>query len=180
MRALFNDPDPEIRFECLRWIADAVLTGFSGEVEKLLSDATLDYRLFEATLAAWNTLRGEPGAGVTNPEVLVERITDATTPARLKGYALRLAPVSHAKLTLPLMRELLAEKDPVLSLEVVRTLAVQQTDEARAILAEVAAESASGSGLRAEAVTGLATTTLPKHQKLLLTLAQEKDGAIRD
>jgi putative membrane-bound dehydrogenase-like protein len=180
VRALFDDPDPEIRFECLRWIADAVLTGFSGEVEKLLSDATLDYRLFEATLATWNTLRGEPGAGVTNPEVLVDRITDPKTPARLKGYALRLAPTTHAKLTLPVMRELLGEKDPVLSLEVVRTLAAQQTDEARAILAEVAADSALGSGLRAEAVTGLATTTLPEHQKLLLSLAQEKDGAIRD
>lgn len=180
VRALFDDPDPEIRFECLRWIADAVLTGFGDEVEKLLSDASLDYRLFEATLATWNTLRGEPGAGVTNPEVLVERITDPKTPARLKGYALRLAPVTHAKLTLPLMRELLAEKDPVLSLEVVRTLTAQQTDEARAILAEVAADSASESGLRAEAITGLATTILPEHQRLLLSLAQEKDGAIRD
>ncbi|MEQ1843309.1 MAG: hypothetical protein ABL994_23130, partial [Verrucomicrobiales bacterium] len=134
VRALFSDPDPEIRFECLRWIADAVLTGFSEEVKGVLSDATLDYRLFEAALATWNTLRGEPGAGVTNPEVLVERITDPATPPRLKGYALRLAPAVHAKLTLPLLKELLAVNDPGLSLEVVRTLSAQLNDEARTLL----------------------------------------------
>lgn len=180
VRALFNDPDPEIRFECLRWIADAVLTGFSGEVEKLLSDATLDYRLFEATLATWNTLRGEPGAGVTNPEVLVERITNAATPARLKGYALRLAPVTHEKLTLTVLRELLAANDPVLSLEVVRTLSAQLTDEARAVLAEVAADTERDAALRAEAITGLANSTDPGHHALLLALAKEQHSAIRE
>lgn len=180
VRALFGDPDPEIRFECLRWIADAVLTGFSEEVKGVLSDATLDYRLFEAALATWNTLRGEPGAGVTNPEVLVERLTDPATPPRLKGYALRLAPAVHAKLTLPLLEELLAVNDPGLSLEVVRTLSAQLTDEARALLAEVAADESREAGLRAEAISGLATSTLEDHRGLLLSLAKSGKAAIRE
>ena len=135
-----DDPDPEVRFECLRWIADAVLTSFSADVEQMLTRHDLDYRLFEAVLATWNTLRGNPGAGVTDAEVLVERVTNAATPARLKGYALRLVPATHPKLTVPLLRELLAADDAVLSLEVVRTLAARNADDARAVLAEIAAD----------------------------------------
>jgi putative membrane-bound dehydrogenase-like protein len=82
VRALLSDADPEVRFECLRWIADAVLTNFSADVEKMLTQPDLDYRLFEAALAAWNTLRGKPGSGVTDTAVLIERVTNATTPTK--------------------------------------------------------------------------------------------------
>lgn len=154
VRAFINDPDPEMRFESLRWIADAVLTSLMPQVEALLSDPTLDYRLFEAVLAAWNTLRGDPGAGVTNPEVLIERITSPQTPERIKGYALRLAPATHKKLTLPLLRGLLAAGDPVLSLEVVRTLAARKES------AEIAADDRQSPQMRAEAILGIEDVAL--------------------
>ncbi len=180
VRALLEDSDPEIRFECLRWIADGVLTGCSGEVERLLSDPGLDYRLFEAALAAWNTLRGEPGAGVTNPDVLTAKILDPGTPPKLKGYALRLLPASHAKLTPPLLRELLGRGDPELSLEVARTLAEKQADEARVLLAEIASDEGLDASLRAEAVAGLAASGAPEHRELLFVLAGDGRAAIRE
>jgi len=168
VRAFVAETDPEMRFECLRWIADAVLTKFMPEVEAMLSDPTLDFRLFEAVLATWNTLRGEPGAGVTNPEVLVERITNSKTPARLKGYALRLVPATHKALTVPLLNELLAAGDDVLTLEVVRTLA------ARKASAEVAADEKRSPQLRAEAILGVEDTAL------LQKLAKSDNATIRD
>lgn len=168
VRAFVAETDPEMRFECLRWIADAVLTKFMPEVEAMLSDPTLDFRLFEAVLATWNTLRGEPGAGVTNPEVLVERITNPKTPARLKGYSLRLVPATHMALTVPLLNELLATGDDVLTLEVVRTLA------ARKASAEVAADEKRSPQLRAEAILGVEDTAL------LQKLAKSDDATIRD
>lgn len=180
VRAFLDDPDPEIRFECLRWIADAVLTGFTPEVERVLSDPGIDYRLFEAALAAWNTLRGEPGAGVTHPEALLQKILDPDTPPRLKGFALRLAPPSHPKLKLELLGNLLATNDPVLSLEVVRTLAARNSDEARVLLAEVASDDGLDPALRADAVTGLAASTLPEHRELLFVLAGDGHARIRD
>jgi hypothetical protein len=73
-RAFWKDADVELRFEVLRWVADGVLTAFLPEVEAMLQDGDLEFRLFEAALATWNTLRGEPGLGVTNVEVLVERV----------------------------------------------------------------------------------------------------------
>jgi hypothetical protein len=168
VRAFVAETDPEMRFECLRWIADAVLTKFMPEVEAMLSDPTLDFRLFEAVLATWNTLRGEPGAGVTNPEVLVERITNPKTPARLKGYALRLVPATHKALTVSLLNELLAAGDDVLTLEVVRTLA------ARKASAEVAADEKRSPQLRAEAILGVEDTAL------LQKLAKSDNATIRD
>ena len=168
VRAFLDDPDAEMRFECLRWIADAVLKEFQPQVEAMLSDSKLDFRLFEAVLATWNTLRGEPGAGVTNPEVLVERITDPKTPARLKGYALRLAPPTHKALTLELLREFANSDDEVLQLEAVRTLA------ARRASAEIAADDKRSPQLRAEAILG---TDDPA---LLQKLAQSDQAMIRD
>ncbi|HEV7401650.1 MAG TPA: PVC-type heme-binding CxxCH protein [Chthoniobacteraceae bacterium] len=180
VRALLEDRDPEVRFECLRWIADAVLTSFRPEVERMLARPDLDYREFEALLATWNTLRGKPEAGVTDPETLVERVTNPDTPARLKAYALRLAPATHAKITVPLLRELFAAGDAVLCAEVVRTLAARNADDARALLAELAAGETQAAELRADAIAGLAGSTNPAHQALLVQLAAHELRAIRD
>lgn len=180
VRLLLDDPDPEIRFECLRWIADAVLVDFSADVELLLTRPDLDYRLFEAALAASNTLRGKPEAGVTDADVLAERVTNPATPARLKGYALRLAPPTHPKLTAPLLRELLASNDPVLSVEVVRTLAGRDADDARAALAEIAADETRDAELRADAIAGLAASVDPAQRALLVELAAHDRTAIRN
>ncbi len=53
VQALWNDRDPAIRFEVLRWIADGVLTSFTEKVEQRLKSPDIDYNLFEAALAAW-------------------------------------------------------------------------------------------------------------------------------
>lgn len=171
VRAFFDDPDAEMRFECLRWIADAVLKEFQPQVEAMLGDSKLDFRLFEAVLATWNTLRGEPGAGVTNPEVLVERITDPKTPARLKGYALRLAPPTHKALTLELLRGLLAQDDEVLKLEVVRTLVARRE---QADLIDIVDDASTAPRLRVEAILGI------DDQTVLQKLAQSDNAMIRE
>lgn len=180
VRALLSDTDPEIRFECLRWIADGVLASFTSDVEKILNQPDLDYRLFEAALATWNTLRGKPEAGVTDVQVLVERVTNPAAPARIKGYALRLIPAANAKLTVPLLKELLAAGDAGLSLEAARTLAARNSDEARAVLAGIAADESRDAGLRADAIAGMALSTKPEHQELLIKLAQHNQKSVRD
>lgn len=180
VRALLHDSNPEIRFECLRWIADAVLTSFSSEVEQMLTEADLDYRLFEAALAAWNTLRGNPGAGVTDVEVLVERVTNPAVPARLKGFALRLVPAAHPKIKVPMLRDLLVANEPVLSLEVARTLVARNADDARAVLAEIAADETRDAELRAEAIVGLSASAAPEHHALLVKLAVHENRTVRN
>lgn len=180
VRALWNDPDPEVRFECLRWVADAVLVSFKPEVEKALSDPTLNYRLFEATLATWNTLRGEPGAGVTHPDTLLARIQDPQAPASIKAYALRLLPPTHAKVTLPLLQGLLAQNDPLLTLETVRTLAAKNTAEAQAELRRIAVLSTTSADSKLAAITGLSLAQDSESRDLLVRLAQDKELSIRE
>ena len=180
VRALWDDPDPEVRFECLRWIADAVLVNLLADVERLLARDDLDYRLFEAALATLNTLRGLPGAGVTDVPVLMDRITNPGTPARLKGFALRLVPPTHPKLTVSLLRELLSAGDAGLALEVVRTLAARDAGDARTLLAQIAADESRAPLLRAEAVVGLSASTSPEHHALLLKLADHGNTALRN
>jgi len=180
VRLLLDDADPEVRFECIRWIADAVLAAFTPDVERMLKRPDLDYREFEALLAAWNTLRGKPEAGVTDIEVLIEKLNDPATPARLKGYALRLVPPKQPKLKTALLRELLTVNDPDLTREVVRTLAARETDDGRKLLVEIAADASRPAELRADAISGLAATTNPAWQKLLLRLAADENATIRD
>ncbi len=178
--ALIADPDPEIRFECLRWIADGVLTAFLPNVEQMLSQPDQDFRLFEAALATWNTLNGNPGAGVTDPDVLIARITRDDIPPRLKGYALRLIPPSHAKISVELLRQLYSTGDPVLAREVVRTLAGRRSPDAQSVLSEIATTEQADEQLRADAVAGLAGTSDSSIQQVLLKLATDQNKTIRD
>ncbi len=180
VRALLHDPSSEVQFECLRWIADGVLTDFLSPVEKFVSSPDLDFRLFEAALAAWNTLRGEPTAGVTDIKVLIERINHPTTPTRLKGFALRLAPASHPKLTIPLLRDLLISGDATLAMEVVRTLGARNTKECWDLLAEIASRDGETDALRAESLLGLASSTEMEHRALLVKLVESKSKVVRD
>lgn len=184
VRALLGDPDPEIRFECLRWIADGVLTDFSQEVEQFLNQSDLDYRLFEAALATWNTLRGEPGSGVTDKAVLMQRISSTATPAAIKGFALRLLPADHPKLTVPLLVDLLDSCDKsagesVLAMEIVRTLVAKDSSDAHEALAKIVIDPNIGTELRAQAIAGLSTSTEKAHQNILLKIAGDSDAILR-
>lgn len=176
IRALIDDPDPEIQFECLRWIADGVLTEFTAHVEKTLSDPKLNFRLFEAGLATSNTLRGEPGAGVTNPTLLIEKILDPETPLRIKSYSLRLAPPKAKGLTVPVLMDLFGKDDPLLSEEVVHALTAQDSDVAKKALADIAENSTHDAKLRADAIDGLAASTMPEHHALFLRLATDANS----
>lgn len=177
VRALKDDADPEIQFERLRWIADAVLVEFLPEVTALLDQPDLDYRLFEAALATLNTLRGNPGAGVTDPALLLEKLTTAGTPARVQAYALRLLPPDHPRLPLALLKEFIHSPDTLLAREAARSLVARGGEEARAVLATLAADEAPPTALRADAIPGLAGDAA--HRPLLLKLTQDKEPAVR-
>lgn len=182
VKALLKDSDPEIRFECLRWIADGVLDEFAPFVEEILTGPKLDFRLFEAALAASNTLQGNPQAGVTNPAVLVDKILNPETPIRVQSYALRLAPATDKALTIAVLRDLLAKKDPLLTTEVVHTLADKRSEDAWAVLAEIVADPERDAALRADAISGLAPSPAPEHAELLCQLAADSESSalVRD
>jgi len=179
VRALWQDKDQAVRFEVLRWIADGELVSFKDEVEQLLKSSDIDYTLFEAALATWNTLNGNPGAGVTDPEVLAARVSDPATPAKIKSYALRLAPADHKKIDLPLLRQLFATGDRDLQVEVVRTLGAKKSADASSMLTELIRDASLDAEMRADAISGLGLVSKLEQVSLLQTLASDSNRSIR-
>ncbi len=183
VRALWDDQDPAIRFEVLRWIADGVLIDFTDRVAQMLTQSNLDFTLFEAALATLNTLKGNPGAGVTDAEVLIERLQDPATPPRIKSFALRLVPVAHKKLDLKLLKTLLAEGNRDLTVEVVRTLGAMRSADAVVLLSDIAKNSQNDEELRADATAGIGQSLSPQSSRelvnLCLELAESSQRSIR-
>ena len=193
VREFLADENADVQFETLRWIADAGLTAFLPDVEKLLNRSDLDYRRFEAGIATWNTLNGKPEAGIRNLELLLARVQDIRSAPKLRAYALRLLPtqpqtapqegVSPVQefpegLTLQMLQELLAVNNETLSLEVVRTLAGNPL-VSQMMLAEIATDSNRSVLLRAEAIAGLAAVA-EQQADLLLQLADDSQCVVRE
>ena len=186
--------DEAVRFEALRWIADARLGDFSDEVDTMLSrGGDLSFKMFEAALAAKNTLAGKPEAGIFDAEELLNRILDDNTAPRIRAYALRIAvskPRTHPKPGVPpslryprglpteVLVEMLDVGDPDLSLEIVRTLAGNPVP-AQDILQKLAGDTAQPTPLRIEAIIGLAAVG-EKNVALLIDLAADRDLAIAE
>ncbi len=178
VRMLWSDPDPEIRFEALRWIADGVWKEYLPEVQKMLDDPALEYRLFEAALATTNTLRGDPSQGVTDAKMLVERITHPNTPARIAAYAMRLAPIEHQGLGIVELKHLLDRNDPDLTREVVRSLALRKDQESQELLGKIARDASMDELFRLDALAGLIGTSQPTEKALVESLAKGPEGSL--
>ena len=188
-----KDDHPEIQFEVLRWISDSRRDSFLPQIENILSRRDIEYPLFEAAVATHNTLLGRPEAGIRNPEVLLKRLRDSASDPKLRAFALRLIPVPSLEgsqagaainrefpdgLTLTLLNELLAVNDPLLSIEVVRTLAENLT-VGLPLLIGLGVDSQQPDEVRAEAVAALSSQA-SVHLELLIQLAHDEVESVRE
>ncbi len=191
--ALLDDPSPRVQFEALRWISDAELKQRLPDVENILARSELTFEVFEAAVAAWNTLSGLSEQGIRNPEKLLARVLDADSSPRLRAFALRLLPTPalvaaasdpHARIRLPkeltveTLESLLAVEDPELSGEVVRLLS-GAPNLGKQLLPGVATDADRPGDIRAEAVAGLAPST-GEHGDLLLSLIGDSSDEVRE
>lgn len=175
----WQDPSEKVKFETLRWMADEQLGSFADQVHATLENYTGGYRLFEALLATWNTLSGDPRSGVSNPEVLLAKVRDEQADPLTRAYALRLLDPATRTLTPELIDELLATDHPTLRREALRTLAGQGTDGAQRRLMELAIDEQLPAAIRADAIAGLATPS-DEQVETLLGLAKSPIRSIRD
>ncbi len=179
LQACLKDESTEIRFECLRWIADGVLKQHLPYVEATLRHKNLDFRVFEAALAARNTLLGKPEAGVTDAEMLATYVSDKAIAPRLRSYALRLMPETSKFLSVRLMRELIDLGDIDLSRETVRNAIARRSPESRDLLAQVAADEKAAPSLRGDAIAGISVSERPEHLVLLRKLTAHTEQTVR-
>jgi putative membrane-bound dehydrogenase-like protein len=179
VRGLWGQPDAELQFELLRWIADADFKEFLPKIEAKLREPVLEYRLFEAALATQNTLKGNPSAGVTDANSLIPKILDPAVPPAIRAYALRLAPPKHEALTVERLMQWYQSKHAALSTEAVWTLVLQRSPAAQRALATIAADPKADDTLRAVAMVGLLQNETPEVRHAIESTLETSPFAVR-
>lgn len=179
VEGMWDDEDPEVRFECLRWISDAVFTQFLERVESMMRQPNLSYRLFEAGIATLNTLRGNPSAGVTNVDEFVQRVSDPNIDATGKAMALRSIPADHPSLSIAMLKALVTSESLDLATEATRTLAMKRSADAGDALMDVAKNPKLDESLRADAIAGLFGRDWNPWRHELESLREHSSPAVR-
>ncbi|MCG8599552.1 MAG: c-type cytochrome [Verrucomicrobiales bacterium] len=192
VKSFLEDPDPAVVFEALRWISDDQLESFRPDVETIVSNPDISYEIFEAAVAASNSLAGEPGKGVRNEELLLNRVLDENSSSRIRTFALRLLPTPlrvasqsdpaarlrvPKELTIEHLKKLAGAKDGELAREAVRVLSGMPGRGGAALL-KVAQDESQPSGIRADAVSGISAVA-NEHLEDLIGLAGSDSDAVR-
>ena len=177
-RPFLTDRDPEMVFETLRWIADEQLVELKKDVGTLLAQPKLSFRLFEATLACWNTLNGNPRAGIADVATLIKRVKDEQSSPQIRAYSLRLLPPDAPQIKDHLIRSLLALGEPLLTTTAVRTLAGRTDAASRKLLVQIAGDEKMAPEVRADAIVGLARESAT-HLDLLIRLTADDEKSVR-
>lgn len=190
--SVLRSNDPAVQFEALRWISDASLLDdrfkrFLPDVERLLKRPDLSFELFEAGIAAATILAGKPNLGIANTELLLARVKDESSSAKLRAYALRMLPKMHRHaspdrpfsvlsfpkgLNVEILAGLLHSGDEGLAMESLRVLGGHPA-AGKHVLARVATNEMLAAELRAEATAGLAAVA-GEHIARLVKLSQSK------
>ncbi len=173
-----NDDSQLVCIEALRWVADERLSGFEDSIADLLTQSDLTYWTFAAAVAAWNTIRDDPRAGISNQPMLLDRVADESAADTVRAYALRLLPPGAKALSISRLESMLDRHTFELTLEVVRYLSELENAQAQALLGKIAADDSWPGHVRAEAILGM-SRDLSRHRHALLRLAGNNEPAIR-
>lgn len=178
LREFLIDPDEDVRFLALKWIADRKLDAFRPAVAEMLKDRALNVRLFFACSAALARLDDRDVREAKMADYFLDRLKDKKSPLALRVLALQMIPVSHAKLTLALLGDLLAHSEPALRLEAVRSLSEHPNAGRERLLLNAVNNGRLPDGVRAQALLALSGRSA-KHLDLLLSLAQDENAVLR-
>ena len=179
--AALNDPDPDVRFVAVQWVAEARLDRYRHALQEGLASGAVTCRLFEAYLAALERLDGkskdsrDEQAGESYVATL---LADPKTPSAIVRRGLRVLRPEHPVMTLDRLQRFLASGDAGVRLEAVRTLRDTPLPGRFEILAKLAADELAPAPLRAEAIVGLAPVAA-QYKPLLLGLAEGNVRSLR-
>jgi putative membrane-bound dehydrogenase-like protein len=155
VRDFLTDPDPDMRFMAAKWIADEKLDAYREDLTRAMKDPRLDVRMYLAYATAAARLDGQEVSETKLADYFVARLQDDTTPAPLRVQLLRQVPTAHPKLTVDLLRKLVAQGDATLKLEAVRALVEHPSPRRSVPLLEVFRNPNLATSLRAYATLGL-------------------------
>lgn len=178
--ALLADGDPRVRFVGIAWVGEARLASFRGDLLRTLHAKDLSGPLLSAVLAALDLLdhADDPTQfEARQTEIIGQLLARGNLAPSVTARALRLLPADHPALSPERFGGLLADPDPTVRLEAVRTLRASPSQGWCAVLLRMARDRAVAAPLRAEAVAGLDPND-PAARRALVELAINGTGPV--
>jgi putative membrane-bound dehydrogenase-like protein len=178
---LLKSPYPEVRLQGVLWISEGRRQEQKANLLECLEKRATTRQLFEACLAALDLLKArEPGQESAGEEYVL-RILNAKDAAAsvVRRFALRSLRPDHPQLSADLLKKLLADGDPAIRLEAIRTIRQRPDVERWTELREIARSGKSTETERSEAILGLS----PGNQTdlaILTELTSDNSPAVAD
>lgn len=177
--AFLTDPDEDVRFLAIKWIADGKLKEYRPRISEMLKDRRLNVRLFFACSAALARLDDRDVSEASMADYFLAQLRQKSSQPALRVLALQMVPANHPKLTLDLLSDLLKSGDTALQLEAARSLSEHpKPGRARLLLDAVDSKSLDDT-VRVQAILGLAEQA-GKHVDRLLTFARGDNVVLRE
>jgi putative membrane-bound dehydrogenase-like protein len=173
------DPDEEVRFLAAKWVADQKLTQFRPLLVDALKNRNLTARMYFAYSTALARVDNQEVNEAKMAEYFFERLADEHSSPALRMKALQLIPPKNPKLTLDLLRKLIAQEDATLRLEAVRTLCEHPSSKRFDVLLAAAQNPQWSNDVRAQAILGLAERSSELRIELI-GFALGNDAILRD
>lgn len=172
---LLNDPDEDVCFVAVKWIADEKLTEFKPQLLEQIDRPGLSHSLLFAILAAEQTLNGDKPSDTPSSKQLRAIFNDQNRAPALRALALKLLPADD----LPIDRlvQIALKNPPAIRLEAVRNLQESSSPKRIEALSTLASDTRQPSQIRAEAVLGLASAAETRVD-LLKQLSADSDPAV--
>jgi hypothetical protein len=174
-----KDPEEEVRFLAVKWIADEKLSPHRLWLQAAIQDPKLSGRMHFACATALARIEGRDVNEHQMADHFAQRLLDTQSPPALKTLALQFVPATHKKLTPELFRNLLRQENQALRLVAVRLLCEYPGPQRKRLLLEVVDDEGQTIEVRAQALAGLAEQTQSLTDKLL-TFATGPQPMLRD
>ncbi|MDP7051146.1 MAG: c-type cytochrome, partial [Verrucomicrobiota bacterium] len=177
--AFLSDPQPAVRFEAARWIADHQLKQFRTAIETALQKGDYDYRLFRAYLATLDALDERKNPDRVNEAFALPILKSADTPDTLRAHALRYLPNGHKALTHTQLNRWLDSKEKTLQQETLWKLRHLTGDATAKTIRTIALDEKHDPSLRLAAVAAMGLRKAP-NADALMKIATGKSVTLRD
>jgi putative membrane-bound dehydrogenase-like protein len=183
LQRFLEDADPAVRRAAIQWVAEERIREDYGLLKGAAARAPVTRELFEALLAAEEIVAGvnRPWSEEPSGEEFTSKILrDTSQPAALRAIALRMLRPDHPAITASLLEGFLLGKDKALRWESARTLILRTDEPCQEVLRRLASDKTAETGLRAEAVVGLAHSAPTSSQTRRLLVAMLRESELQD
>ncbi len=177
--AFLADPEPAVRFETARWIADHQLKQFRPAIETTLRRGDYDYRLFRAYLATLDALDERKNPDRVNEAFALLLLRNAETPDTLRAHVLRYLPDGHKALTHSQLAAWLKSKEKTLQQEAAWKLRHLADDATAKTIRTVALDEKRDPPLRLAAVAAMGLVESPD-AGALMKIATSSNASLRE